>query len=169
MTAAARGVVVLGRVLRLVVRLVLIREMLHILLVLVVEHGRILVLVNVALRRLIWFLFKFQLRQPLGLSLCFFGSLFRLLLVSLDLSELFKDVLVVQEGVGELLLEDVSLQESGNSIFKEGLLKELMDRWSLVRVLVQHHGHQVGHLGREVAWKGVVLALADSDRELMKG
>ena len=103
---------------RLVVGLILIGEMLDILLVLAVEHGRILVLVNVALGRLIWLLFKFHLRQLLGLFLCFFSSLLRLLLVSLDLSELFKDVLVVEEGVGELLLEEVSLQESGNSIFK---------------------------------------------------
>lgn len=115
---AARRVVVLRGVLRLVVGLILIGEMLDILLVLTVEHGRILVLVNVALRRLIWLLFKFHLSQLLGLFLCFLSSLLRRLLVSLDLSELFKDVLVVKEGVSELLLEEVSLQESGNSIFK---------------------------------------------------
>ena len=125
--------------------------MLDVLLVLTIEHGWILVLVNVALRWLIWLLFQFHLSQLLGLSLCFFSSLLRNFLVSLDLSELFKDILVVKEGVSELLLEEVGAQIFGNSVFKQWLLKELMDRWSLVRVLVEHHSDQVGNLGGEMA------------------
>lgn len=99
-------------------RIILLGEMLDILLVLTVEHGRILVLVNVALRWLICLLFSFQLSLLLSLFLSFYRGLFHSFLVSLDLSELFEDVLVVEEGVSELLLEEISLQESGDSVLQ---------------------------------------------------
>ena len=44
-----------------------------------------------------------------------------------------------------------------------------MDVWSLIRVLVKHHCHQVGHLIGIVARERGILTLANPNGELVKG
>jgi len=113
----------------------------------------------------------------LGKLLCLFLSFklllllvfFCCLLICLYLSKLFEHVLVVEKGMGKFLLEDISLQETSNSILENWLLKKLVDIWSRVGVFIKHHAYQVGYLGRVVARQRSVFPLADSNRQLMQG
>ena len=116
--------------------------MLHILLVLAIENGRIFVFVHVALRWLV-LLLKLHLLESLGF---FFGSRLGILLLLLHLSEFFEHILVMEESVCEFLLKDITLQEAVDSILEDWLLQKFMDCWSLVWILVQHHAYQVRHL-----------------------
>ena len=101
--------------------------MLHVLVVLVIEHCRVIVFVHVALRRHIRRL-DIHLGQPFLLLLKILRLLFLLFLSSfcfsfsflfcLYLSKLIEYVLIVEESVGELFFKDISLEESCNPVFK---------------------------------------------------
>ena len=116
--------------------------MLYVLLVFTIEDGRIFVFVHVALRWLV-LLLKLHLLKSLGF---FLSSCLGILLLLLHLSELFEDILVVEESVRKFFLKDFTLQEAVDSILEDWLLQKFMDCWSLVRILVQHHAYQVRHL-----------------------
>ena len=93
--------------------------MLHVLLVFAIEYGRIFVFVHVALRWLI-LLLKLHLLESLSF---FLSSCLGVLLLLLHLSELFEDILVVEESVCKFLLKDISLQEAADSILENWLLQ----------------------------------------------
>jgi len=141
-----------------------------VLLVLVVKELGVLVLVDVALRRLVGQVFLLEghcVHFTLGflkLSLlallllqfalvlfnlaCSFGSLGDVfLLLVLDFAELVKDVLVVKERVSKLFLEEISLQEPGDPLFDDGNLEDLVDGRASSGVTLEHHANKLVQLG----------------------
>ena len=86
-----------------------------------------------------------------GLSrLLFLFRLFLLLLgflLCLDALKLIKDVLVVQQGVGEFVHEDCPGEEPLDAALKHGYFQELVDGWPLGRVPLEHHLDDVGDSG----------------------
>jgi len=141
---------------------------LSILLVLVVEERWIIVLLHKFLRRLVHL---HVLHGGSGLARLLFSSSFLFLSSSsvyLHLLELIEDVLVMQERVGELILEFLTLEESLNTALENGHLEELMDCRSLSWVTFKHHSDQIGNCGREVGRQRCVLALDDFLRQLMQ-
>ena len=116
-----------------------------ILLVLVVEEAGIVVLLHELLRRLI--------DVHVGHLFCGLSSLFllrgRFLLLSgppvaLNFLELLKDVLIVEQSVGELVHKGCACEESFNAALEHGNLEQLVDRRPLGRVSLQHHGDDIG-------------------------
>ena len=119
--------------------------MLHILGVLLIEHAWVLVTVQVALGWVELLLLDLHLGQSLLLLRHLLSLLFLLLLSiglsflgSLNFPEFVKHVLVVQQGVGKLFFEHLSLQEPGDSLVDFRCLENFVDGWSLVGVFVQH-------------------------------
>jgi hypothetical protein len=52
--------------------------------------------------------------------------------------ELFEHILVVQDGVRELILEDIFLQKFPNSLCNDGVLEDLVYIGSQIGVLLEH-------------------------------
>jgi len=117
-----------------------------ILLVFVVEEGRVIVL----LHELLWWLVHLHVcHLLLGLAglLCCSISLLLLLLYSsgigLDSLKLFENVLVVEERVGELVHEGRPRKEPVDTALKHGHLEKLVDCGSICGVSLEHHGDDV--------------------------
>ena len=122
-----------------------------VLLILIVEEGWIVVLLHITLGRLVHAHVGYSF---LGLSsLLVSGCLLLFLLLLLGYSnflEFVKHILVVQEGVRELILEVISSQETFNSPLNDWHFQKLVDIGSLCRVSLQHHGDNVCHSWAEV-------------------
>lgn len=164
-------------------------QVLDVLLVLVLEELRILVELLVALRwlvtsqiHLLHFLLSLKLlhlftllgshfvllRLDRGLLLLLLVLLVDLLL-GLDAFELLKDVLVVQEGVGELISEVSSVEELADAGLNEGVAQDLVNGRSGSRVSLEHVLNQLVKLGREVTRQFRVFTLDDLLGQLMEG
>ena len=93
--------------------------MLLILLILIIEEGRVIVLLHELLRWLV----DIHLGHLLSslFSSCLLG-LFLLSLCSLDFLELLEDVLVMQKSVRKFVLEDIASQETLNTALNHGNL-----------------------------------------------
>jgi len=164
-------------------------QVLDVLLVLVLEELRILVELLVALRwlvtsqiHLLHFLLSLKLlhlftllgshfvllRLDRGLLLILLVLLVDLLL-GLDAFELLKDVLVVQEGVGELISEVSSVEELADAGLNEGVAQDLVNGRSGSRVSLEHVLNQLVKLGREVTRQFRVFTLDDLLGQLMEG
>jgi hypothetical protein len=81
----------------------------------------------------------FQLLLLLSLFSSQLLGFFFLLLHCLNLSEVVEDVLVMQNGVRELVLEVVFVEKCGDSLLDKINLQDLVDGWSLARVCLKHH------------------------------
>jgi len=164
-------------------------QVLNVLLVLVLEEFRILVEFLVALRglvssqvHLLHFLLSLKLlhlsallgshlvllRLDRGLLLLLLVLLVDLLL-GLDAFELFKDILVVQEGVGELISEVSSVEELADAGLNEGVAQDLVDGRSSSGVSLEHVLNQLVELRSEVARQFRVFTLDDLLGQLMEG
>lgn len=120
-----------------------------ILLIFVVEESRVVILLHVLLGRLVDVHIGHLSLSLLSCLLLLFLSL----LLLLDRLELIEDVLIVEQSVGELIPEGVTLEESLDTALDDGHLQELVDRWSLGWVSLEHHSNQVGNCGREMSWQ----------------
>ena len=126
----------------------------HILIVFVVEKGRIFVFLHVTARRLVniqvchavinCLLLLFELLLTLSFLHC---PLSLLLLLLLNFLELLKNVLIVEQSVRKLLLKLISLQVLRYSRRNSRMLQQLVNRGSLLGVCLQHHANYLGHLG----------------------
>jgi hypothetical protein len=163
-------------------------QVFDVLLVLVLKELRILVEFLVALRwliasqvHLLHLLLSFKLLHLSALFsskfvLLSFGSSLLLLLflvlidllLRLDTFELFKHILVVQEGVGELISEVSSIEELTNTGLNEGVAQDLVDSRSRSRVSLKHVLDELIKLGREVTRQFRVFTLDDSLGKLME-
>ena len=124
---------------RLLVRLVLVRvvDMLHVLVVLMVEEARVIVLlIQVGLR---WTVLLLLLLLLCLLSFSCFECL-------LGFFELVEYILIVQDGVGEFILEGLALQETTDALLDLRHAENLVDRGPLCRVQLQHGGDQLRRL-----------------------
>lgn len=140
-------------------------QMSLVLLILVVEKGRVIVLLHVLLGRLVGvhlshLLFNLERVRRLLLLLK--------LLLSLDLLKLIKHVLVMEESVRELIHERLSRQESVDAAFYDWNFEQLVDRGPLSWVPLEHHGHQVADSRTEVRRQRCVLARDNFLGQLMK-
>ena len=121
-----------------------------VLLILVIEERWVIVLLHELLRRLVdvhvGHLFGCLCSSCL---LSLLGLLVRFLL-SLNALELLEDILVVQQGVGKLILERLASEESVNTALNDWNLQQLMNCWSLCWVTLEHHGYDIGNGRAEV-------------------
>ena len=76
--------------------------------------------------------------QSLLIGFCLFFSLFLFLcfLAGLDSFKLIKYVLIVENGMRELVLEIILVEKGVDSVLDDRVLQDLVDVWSLVRVHV---------------------------------
>ena len=139
--------------------------MLLILLILIIEEGRVIVLLHELLRWLV----DIHLSHLLGslFSSCLLG-LFLLSLGSLDFLELLEDVLVMQKSVREFVLEDVASQETLNTALNHGDLQQLVDGGSLSRITFEHHRDDVANSRAEVRRQRRVVTLNNLLGQLMQ-
>ena len=91
-----------------------------------------------------------------------------LLLLLLGLSKLVENVLIVQDGVRELIFEVLVIQEGLCTGFDDVEFQDLVDRWTLGGVLVEHHSEEVGDIFAEMAGDVSVLACNDLLSEHVK-
>ena len=128
-----------------------------ILLVLVVEEGRVVVLLHELLRWLVDIhcchlllclpglllsSLSLCLSLGLGLSLRFF-LLLCCSLISLNLLELLEDILVMQQSMRELVPEGITLEEPLDSALNHRNLEQLVYGWSLGGVSLEHTCHDI--------------------------
>jgi len=143
-------------------------DLLLILQVSVVEEGRVILLV---LHVSLW---GFILLVDLHLLhlLCYFGVGLRLnglfFHVDLGTAELFKYVLVVQNSVGEFILERCTIKEILNSGRDLRHSQDLVDRGTHCRIFLQKFSDQVRRLARKGCGKWRVLALDNLLSQLME-
>ena len=126
----------------------------HILIVFVVEKGRIFVFLHVAARRLVNIQIGhaiINLLLPLFellLALSFLhSSLSLLLLLLLNFLELLENVLIMKQSVRKFLLKLISLQILCNARRDSRMFQQFVDGRSLLGVCFQHHANYLGHLG----------------------
>lgn len=109
-----------------------------------------------------------QLLLLLPLFLLCFLLFFLFLLVDLQGFELVKHILVMQNCMGELLLEIVLVQQAGNTFLDEGNFQNLVDAGSLVGLRSQHQPEEVHDVVAEVLRGSYVLPLDDFLGQLMQ-
>ena len=134
--------------------------MLLILLILIIEEGRVVVLLHVLLRRLVDLVSGLLCSSLLGFLFLLFGLL--------DFLELLEDILVVQERVRELVHEDIASQEALDTALNDGHLQQLMDSGSLGWVTLKHHGDDVRNGWAEVGRERRIVALDNLLGQLME-
>lgn len=121
-------------------------------------------MLHVLLRRLV------DIHVGHGLASLLLGSL--LLLISflglLNLLEFVEDVLVVKERVREFVHERVLGQETLDSALDHWDFQQLVDRGTLSRVPLEHHGDDVGDSRGKVGGQRRVVALNDLLGELVE-
>ena len=110
--------------------------MLLILLILIIEEGRVIVLLHELLRWLVDIHLGDLLSSLFSSRLL---GLFLLSLCSLDFLELLEDVLVMQKSVREFVLEDIASQETLNTALNHRDLEKLVNSRSLRGITLEHH------------------------------
>lgn len=100
----------------------------------------------------------------IGLFLYFGVFLFLIL----DILELFKNILVVQKSVGELISETCAVKELTDARFDKRVLQNLVNCRASSRVSLKHMLDQLVELRREMAWQFLIFALNNALSKLMQ-